>query len=171
LKPTRKWNGRDKKFKFILRAKSDSNYATSTETRRSIAGYVVFLEDAVIVVKSRMQKIVALSVSEAEVIALVRCVQEVLYCKKILESMQLKVSMPIVIEVDNKAVVDLTNGWSSSSTTKHMDVRIMFLRELKEEGIIRIIWQLTEANEADIFAKNIITKTFKRHLQTLCNKD
>jgi hypothetical protein len=171
LKPTRKWNGRDKEFEFILRGKSDSNYATCTETRRSVTGYAVFLEDAVVAVKSGMQRIVALSVSEAEVIALVMCVQEVLYCKKILESMQLKVSMPIVIEVDNKAAVDLTNGWSSSGATKHMDVRIMFLRELKEDGIIRVIWQPTEANEADIFTKNVDTKTFKRHLQTLCNKD
>jgi hypothetical protein len=60
---------------------------------------------------------------------------------------------------------------TSSGATKHMDVRIMFLRELKEEGIIRVIWQPTEANEADIYTKNVDTKTFKRHLQTMCNRD
>ena len=41
--------------------------------------------------KSEMQKIVALSVTEAEIIAIVQCVQEMLYVKKLLESMNLKV--------------------------------------------------------------------------------
>ena len=71
LKPSRKWDGKDRSFKFKIKGKSDSNYATCKETRRSVTGYIVWLEDALIAVKSGMQKIVVLSVTEAEVIALV----------------------------------------------------------------------------------------------------
>ena len=104
LQPNRTWDPNDQNFEFILKGESDANYATCKETRRSVSGYVVYLEGSLISVRSGMQKIVALSVSEAEVIALVQCVQEVMFAKKILESMQLKVKIPIEIEVDNNSL-------------------------------------------------------------------
>jgi hypothetical protein len=44
LNPTRKWDG-EKKFHFHIRGVSDSNHAKDMQTRRSISGYVVYLED------------------------------------------------------------------------------------------------------------------------------
>ena len=114
-----------------------------------------------------MQKIVALSVTEAETIALVQCVQEMMYAKKVLMSMKLKVELPMKVEVDNRGAVDLVNGWSCSGGTKHMDVRLMFLRELKENKIIEVIWQPTADNEADIFTKNTDGTTFTKHTNKL----
>ena len=111
-----------------------------------------------------MQKIVVLSVTEAEIIALVQCVQEILYVMKVLKSMMLEVELPMIIEVDNKGAVDLVNGWSSGGGTKHMNVRKMFLRELKEQGVLSIKWQPTKENESDIFTKNVDNATFDRHL-------
>ena len=167
LKPSRKWNGKDKNFEFIIRGESDSNYATCVETRKSVTGFCVYLEDALISVKSGMQKIVALSVTEAEVIALVQVVQEMMYVMKIIESMELKVKKPMMIQVDNKGTVDLANGWSVGGGTKHMEVRIMYLRELKENNVIKVIWQSTHDNTSDIFTKNLDTKTFVKHRNTL----
>ena len=167
LKPSRTWDGVDREFEFRIRGKADSNYATCKETRKSVTGYVVWLEDALVAVKSGMQKIVSLSVTEAEVIALVQCVQEMIYIKKVIESMKLKVELPMKVEVDNKGAVDLVNGWSCSGGTKHMDVRIMFMRELKENKIIEVVWQPTAANEADIFTKNTDNGTFLKHMKRL----
>jgi hypothetical protein len=57
----------------------------------------------VIAVKSGMQRIVALSVTEAEVIAMVQAIQELLYAnKKVLEAMELKIELPMIVKVDNK---------------------------------------------------------------------
>ena len=73
LKPSRKWDGKDRAFEFRIRGRSDFNYGTDPETRRSVSGVVVYLEDAPAVVKSNMQRIVTLSSTEAELIALVQC--------------------------------------------------------------------------------------------------
>ena len=73
-------------------------------------------------VKSGMQKIVALSTDEAEVIAMIQCVQEMLDVKKLIESLQLKVELPMIVECDNKGAVDLANGWSVGGNSKHIDI-------------------------------------------------
>ena len=68
------------------------------------------LQQAVVAAKSRMQKIVTLSVTEAEVISLVMGVQGVLCVAGVLESMELKEEKPMRVFLDNKGVVDLGNG-------------------------------------------------------------
>ena len=91
-----------------------------------------------------------------------------LYTKKVLESMELKVELlPMIVKCDNKGAVDLANGWSIvGGGTKHMDVRVAFMiRELKEEKVLKIEeWIATKENTADIFTKNVDKATFKRHI-------
>jgi hypothetical protein len=67
-----------------------------------LTGYSVFLNSAPVSMKSKMQEIVTLSVTKAELIAATQCVQEMMYVKKIVESIGLKVKYPMVIQVDNK---------------------------------------------------------------------
>ena len=74
----------------------------------------------------------------------------------------------MVINVDNKGALDLANGWSIGGGTNHIDIRIMFLRELKEEGVLRVEWIPTEENEADIFKKNVDAKLFGKHVEKFC---
>jgi hypothetical protein len=60
LKLTRKWDGTNQ-FQFKIKGSSDSDYAKDTQTKQSILGYMVFLEDAPVMHRSSMQKTVALS--------------------------------------------------------------------------------------------------------------
>jgi len=85
LKPSGVWNG-DKDFDFVIRERSDSNYATCPVTSRNVSGYVTYLMDALVTAQSAKQKIVALSVTEAEVMSAVQCVQDILYVMRVLES-------------------------------------------------------------------------------------
>ena len=59
---------------------------------------------------------------------------------KIMESIGLKVKLPMRLLVDNKGAVDLANNWSISGRTRHMEVRQYFLRDMKDEGIIITKW-------------------------------
>ena len=50
------WNGKDKLFAFKLDGKSDSDYAACQVIRRSVTGYVGYLEGSLVVARSVMQK-------------------------------------------------------------------------------------------------------------------
>jgi hypothetical protein len=102
---------------------------------------------------SEMQSCVTLSVKEAELVSATACVQEMLFTMRVLESIGLKVKKPMILEMDNKGAKDLANNWSVGGRTRHVDVRQYFLRELKEEGIIQVVWLPTARNSSDLLPR------------------
>lgn len=80
-----------------------------------------------------------------------------------LESLGLKVKVPMVPKVDNKGVVDLVNNWSVGGRTRHIMTKVNFLRELKEEGLLKVIWISTNNNSSDMFTKNLMGPIFEKH--------
>jgi len=88
-----------------------------------------------------------LSVTEAELMSAVQCVQYMLYVMRVLESIGLTVKKPMMLEVDNKGAVDLANNWSVGGRTRHIETRQHFQRDLKEEGILRVTWIPGSENE------------------------
>jgi hypothetical protein len=94
--------------------------------------------------------------------ALIACVQEMIHVKQLIESMNLNVNLPMTIKVDNKGAKDLVNNWSIGGRTRHVGVRLNYLRELKEDGIIQVDWIRSEENVADIPTKNLPAVIFKK---------
>jgi hypothetical protein len=171
LKPERKCNESElKDFKFRIKGRADSNYAADPETHRSVTGYTVFFEGAPTATKSKMQGCVTLSVTEAEYVSAADCAQEMLFQKHLIESLGLQVELPMIMEIDNKGAIDLANNWSATGRTKHVDVRHHFLRDLKEEGIIKFKWISTADNSSDLFTKNLNATTFKKHAAVYCGE-
>ncbi|KAL9859240.1 putative RNA-directed DNA polymerase [Arabidopsis thaliana] len=63
---------------FLLRGYCDSDYGSNFDTRRSISGYVFTIGGNTIIWKSKLQKVVALSTTESEYMALTEAVKEAL---------------------------------------------------------------------------------------------
>ena len=76
LKPSQHRNGKDKSLKFRISGESDSDNTKCTVTRKNISGYSTFLEGSPVTVKSARQRMVVLSITEAETIAAVSCTQD-----------------------------------------------------------------------------------------------
>jgi hypothetical protein len=95
-------------------------------TRKNVSGYIAFLNKSLISARSKMQECVTLSVAEAELMALIACVQEMIHVKQLIKSMKLKVKLPMEIQVDNKGAKDLVNNWSIGGRTRHVGVRLNF---------------------------------------------
>ena len=170
LKPDADWDG-NPEFEFTIGGRSDSDYAKCPDTRRSVSGGRVLLNGAPVMFKSATQKHVSLSVTESELYAGVTCAQDMLYVKNVMESIGLKVKLPMVLETDNKGTADLANSWSIGGRTRHIDVRQVFLRELKEAGVIKVIWVAGCDNDADIFTKNLDGPLFERFAKVFLGVD
>jgi hypothetical protein len=102
-----------------------------------------------------MQRIVALSVTQAELFAATNNAQDMLYTKRIIESLGLHVQLPMILEVDNKGALDLVNNYSVGGRNRHVETRQYLLRKLKEENIIKVIWTPGELNSSDLYSRNI----------------
>ncbi len=67
-----------------------------------------------------------------------------LYMKNALESLELKVKPPMVLEMDNQGAVYLANNWSVGGRTRHIDVQSVFLHKLKQSGVLVINVERTQ---------------------------
>jgi hypothetical protein len=167
IEPTEFWDG-DKKFEFAISGRSDSDIVKDIISCRSVIGSSTFLSVAPVSIRSKMQDCVTLPVTEAELVAATQCAQDMPFVMRVLESMDLKVKKPMILEVDNKGANDLAHNWSIGGRTRHVDVKYHFLRELKENGIILVKWILQEENSSDLFTKNLATTSFIKHAKIYC---
>jgi hypothetical protein len=162
LKPNRKWDG-SQNHEFVISGRSNLDYAKESTDRHSVSGHMVYLEEAPAIFKSSTERAVSLSTTDAETYAGVTCMQDMLYMKNVLDSIGLKVRIPIVLEMDNQGAVYLANNWSIGGRTRHIDVQSVFPQELKEAGILMIKWIASTTNKANIFTKNLDGSTFQRY--------
>jgi hypothetical protein len=149
--------------KWVITGKSDSDYAGDKDSRTSVSGYVVYLNGALIAWKSKSQKIVTLSSTEAEYMALCDLCTEVLFIKQLLENMDLKIELPIQLQVDNTGALFLAENSTTGQRTKHIDVRHHFIRNLIEDKIIEVKFVKTSDNDADAYTKNLSLELFEKH--------
>jgi hypothetical protein len=160
LKPT----GINVQSKWKITGVCDSDYAGDKDTRKSVSGYVVYVNDAIIAWKSKGQRTVTLSSTEAEYIAITDLCTEVLFVKMLLETMGLEVEVPIKLYADNVGALFLAENASVGQRTKHIDVRYHFIRDLVQNGTLQIIFVKTTENDADIYTKNVTGDVFEKHI-------
>jgi hypothetical protein len=162
LKPVGTWDGKDKSYKFVVKGVSNSEHAKDIATRRSVGGHSVYLCEAPVMMTSKMQRTVAVSVTEAELIEGCDCAQDMLYVLRLLTYMKLEVELPMILWMDNQGAIDIITNWSSTGQTRHMDTKVKFARELKEANTIKFMWVSTKDNEADTQTKNLHGPDFER---------
>jgi hypothetical protein len=142
---------------------ADASYQPYEDTAASVGGRTVFLNNASIVEKSKMQQAKTLLATEAELISGTDCAQDMLFAMRVLESIGLRVKKPMLLRIDNNGAVEYANIWSTGGRMRHAIIRLSFLRELKETGLISVEWCRSENMPADLFTKNLPAPLFKRY--------
>jgi len=138
---------------------SDGDYAGDKETRILVSGFVIFVCEVPVCWRSKAQRGVTLSSSEAEYVALSETVKEIKFITMILESINVKWKKPIEVKVDNIGAIYMTENW----TTKHVDTRLRFVNEYQNDGIIKVDFVKTKENQADIYTKNVQGEILDHH--------
>lgn len=78
------------------------------EDRKSISGYIVYVDKPVVSWNSRKQKCIALSTAQAEYISISEMLKEILYFKQVLN--ELKMDCKIRIFCDNQAAITIAKN-------------------------------------------------------------
>jgi hypothetical protein len=114
-------------------------------------GFIIFLgaSAGAIIVKSFINKIITLSITEAELCALVECIKEVIWTRFFLEEIGFKQVKPTVIFEDNAALIALCEKVGNESGTKHHIKKLNFVREQINNGTIILHHVDSENNVAD----------------------
>jgi hypothetical protein len=144
-----------------LLAFSDSDWATCHKTRKSRTGYVVYTNAGPISWKSKLQPTVAVSTCEAEYLALVETIKELMWLKQLLTEMGVVITQPIKIFVDNQAAIALASHPSQHCRTKHIDIRHHFIREHISNHTVELYYVDTKENVADLLTKATTPAVFK----------
>ena len=141
---------------------ADSNYGTDKLLRQSVTGGIYTMGGSIISWTSKAQSHTTLSSSEAEYSALATAGQELVFVKNIINDIGVAVD-PGLILGDNEGAISLVKNRQSGARTKHIDIRHHFLRDLWEEGTLKVEHIPTDDNEADICTKNTSAVIHHKH--------
>jgi hypothetical protein len=150
-----------------LTGNSDSNWAVV----KSTSGYIFFLCQAAIAYISKKQVSIALSSTEAEIMAASLAALEAVFLRGILSEMQCLQQQPTVIGVDNQGAVALAKNYVSNSRTKHIERRHLKIRELVEEMMVRPEFVPTDENPADLMSKPLGRAKFEKFRRIVLNHE
>ena len=137
-----------------LEALSDSDFAYDKDTRCGVYGYIIYFGGVPVAWKSKSMKSVVLSTTEAEYVAVSEVVKEIKFLYQMLRSMEIKVPLPINVQVDNVGAIWLANNSSVSERTKLVDLRAHFVRDMIKNQVIKKNISKSAENESDIMTKN-----------------
>ena len=129
----------------------DASYASGSN-RRSVYGFVIFLNKAVIHFKTKQQSLVTLSSTEAEFVALVLGIKGLKWIYQMIEEIGLPIKLAVVF-CDNQGALKILKNEASTARTKHIDVRLQFLKEQVRNGLIETRYVQTNDQIADLFTK------------------
>jgi hypothetical protein len=117
---------------------------------------------------SRNDTTVAHSSAEVEIKAIDMWILEALHIVEILElSLNYIPDEPIKLYVDSKSAIDLCTTLKSNHKTKHINMRINFIREQILRGFLVLCFVAGEDNVADMLTKPLTTGPFQGHRAVL----
>ena len=156
----------DKTTEWVLVPFTDSDWAGDKDNRLSVSGFIIFLLGVPILWRSRAQRSVSLSSSEAEYKACSEAACEVKFVYQVLPSIGIKVELPIVMQIDNVGAIFMAETANSQSRSRHVDCRYHFVREMIVDGFLRVKFVRSTENISDPYTKNVSGQTFEVHTET-----
>ncbi|KAL5834460.1 hypothetical protein ACOSQ4_013957 [Xanthoceras sorbifolium] len=138
----------------------DADLAGNVDIRKSTTGYVYTLGGTAVSWVSQLQKIVALSTTEAEYVAVTEASKEMVWLQSFLEELGKK-QEDNILYCDSQSAIHLAKNPSFHSRTKHIQLRYHFIRSLLEDGILKLEKISGAQNPADMLTKTVTTDKLK----------
>lgn len=140
---------------FSLCGFTDSDWASSLDDRKSTSASVFNLGSGAISWSSKKQATTALSSSEAEYVAATSAACQAIWLRRILVDLHQKQEGATDIFCDNRATIAMTKNPAFHGRTKHIDIRLHFIRDLVGNKEIMLKHCSTHEQVADILTKSL----------------
>ena len=128
----------------------DSDWAGCMKTRKSTSGGMMVVRGGLVKSWASTQGSTSLSSGEAEYYAVVKGACEGIGLKQLLQDMG--VTMEVRVWVDSSAAKSMTER-TGLGKVRHMDVRFLWIQEVRRRGGIKVAKINGEENPADIMTK------------------
>jgi len=139
----------------------DSSYA-SHEDRESHYGFSIHLNkfSGSCITISKKAKLLALSSTEAEYLALFEASKTIMWLRQYLEELGYP---PTLVHEDNKSTITIISNGNDKGRTKYMDICYHYVRELVQRKQLSITCCPSSQMTADMLTKPLDIKTFLSH--------
>ena len=151
--------GKAKNDQVKIKSFCDANFAADLDKRRSLTGYVFTFGGNVVSWKSTLQYIVVLSTMEAEYVALTEAIKQGIRLKGITNELGISGNL-VKLFCDSQSAISLSKNTIFHERTKHIDVKLDFVRDIISHGVIKVEKISTLVNPADVLTKAILVSKF-----------
>jgi len=145
----------------------DSSFADDKTDRKSTYGFCLYFNGNCISWTSRKMESIALSTCEAEFISMTKLLQELLYFKQLINEILEKSINSMIIHSDNKSAITLATHSVDHGRSKHIDIKLHFIREHVKNNALQLQYLNSENQTADIFTKPLSREKFNKHKSKL----
>lgn len=145
----------------MIQAWTDAEYGRDRFDSLSTECFLFKLAGGVINWKSRKQSVVATSSTESEYMALFSGSLEAVYLRGLLNELGSH-TPTIPVTSDNRSAVELVNNPKFHERTKHIRIRFHKIRELQEDGTVKVTWTERTNNPADLGTKALPKDDFQK---------
>lgn len=132
-----------------------------------MTGWAFHLAGAAVAWKSRVQPLVALSSTEAEIIAVDDATRELRYLEKILADFGIAAPRPTPIGQDNLSTCRLVGSTRWNPRSKHLALRYHSTGDLQRAGVLQVKYLPTDAMPSDALTKALARAPHQRHTKVL----
>jgi hypothetical protein len=138
----------------FLQGYVDSDMAGDKDSRRSTTGYVFTIGGTTVSWISKLQKVVALSTTEAEYVAATEASKEMIWLQRFMEELGKKQENN-KLYCDSQSAIHLAKNSAFHSKTKHIQLRYHFIRSALEDGQLKLEKIHTSQNPTDMLTKGV----------------
>jgi len=143
----------------------DADWAADIKTRRSTSGGVLMRLGCLIFSWCRGQHVPALSSAESELYSMNTGAIEGLFARSLLS--ELNIEVKLMMYSDSASGLAICGRTGLSSRAKHIDIRLLFMQDLKKRGIIELYKIPGAKNRSDILTKAVQAAIMDKHLDGL----
>jgi len=138
----------------------DSDFAGEVDHRRSTTGCIFTVGTRAVSWMSRIQKIIALSTTEAEYVAVTVASKELIWLQGLLTNLGF-IQERCALYSDSQSAIHLAKNSAFHSRTKHIGLRYHFIRSLLEDEVLTLIKIQGSKNPTDMLTKVVAINILK----------